>query len=225
MANIIAPQDLVVLDARSADAPIIIDLVYADARHPENIFGAAIYRKGAPMVLHRALADIVLDAARLLYARHGWTLILKDGLRPVEAQEALSATNIVKAHPQWLVEPGRLLSPPGGGAHPRGMAVDVGVRGHDGADVNMGTVFDTMTAQSARDYTGLDATILQNRRALEEAFTDAAKAAGKDILPLPSEWWDFRFPRALYDNFAPLSDFDLPQEMRLMNLSAHSRTR
>ena len=55
--------------------PIEIDLVYADAAHPENIFGAALYRDGAQFWLHRELADIVLNLARLAQSERGAKLV------------------------------------------------------------------------------------------------------------------------------------------------------
>lgn len=189
--------------------PIAIDLVYADAAHPENIFGTAVYAQGARLVLHRDLARIVLMTARLLHTRHGWTLVLKDGLRPVEAQAALMETDIVKRNPQWLQEP-RLLSGPGQGAHPRGMAIDVSVK-----EASMGTAFDAMVAESARDYDGFDADILQNRRWLEAGFADAAATLGLPLLALPSEWWDFRLPANYHGRYAPLSDADLPPPLNM----------
>ena len=40
-------------------------------------------------------------------------------------QTAMGKTQIVKDNPDWLEEPNRMVSPPGNGAHPRGMAIDV----------------------------------------------------------------------------------------------------
>lgn len=213
MPEAVAPHDLVPMDI-FGDEPFTIDLVYASANHPENIFGVAVYHKDARLTLHKDLARIVLLTARTLYARHGWTLVLKDGLRPVEAQSALTQTEIVQRNPHWLQEP-RLLSGAGQGAHPRGMAIDVSVAG-----VDMGTVFDAMVAESARDYTGFDATILQNRKYLEDAFVEAAQTLGLPLLPLPSEWWDFRFPASYNTVFAPLSDMDLPPPLRMCGEAA-----
>jgi len=71
---------------------------------------------------------------------HGWTLIVKDCLRPIEAQAKMVETPIVKANPHWIVEP-RFLSSPGQGGHPRGMAVDLDAINADGAPVDFGTCF------------------------------------------------------------------------------------
>ena len=121
MPDKLDPRDLVPMDI-FPDEPFVIDLVYARKDHPENIFGTAVYHENARLVLQRDLARITLKVARTLHAKHGWTLVLKDGLRPIEAQAALMETAIVKRNPHWLSEP-RLLSGPGQGAHPRGMAI------------------------------------------------------------------------------------------------------
>ncbi len=103
----------------AAGEPVQIDLVYADADHPENIFKTALYHPDAVLSLHCDLARIVLLAARSLHKKHGWVLVLKDGLRTIEAQARMMETEIVRQNPQWLIEP-RMLSSPGQGGHPRG---------------------------------------------------------------------------------------------------------
>lgn len=208
------PRDLVPMDLFAADEPLAIDLVYAKGGHPENIFGIAAYHPAARLTLHKDLARIVIAAARGIRQNHGWTLVLKDGLRPIEAQKILIETDIVRANPHWLSAP-RLLSSPGQGAHPRGMAIDVSALNENGAPVDMGTVFDEMTPQSARACAGLGAGILQNRAVLEKAFVRAAAALNMPLLPLPSEWWDFRIPASHSGQYAPLSDADLPGPLRM----------
>ncbi|PZO85758.1 MAG: D-Ala-D-Ala dipeptidase [Micavibrio aeruginosavorus] len=195
--------------------PFLIDIVYADKNHPHNIFGCALYHESARLILQRDMARIILLCARALRETHGWTLVLKDGLRPVEAQARMAETNIVKENPHWLEGPRRMLSSPGVGAHPRGMAIDVSVIDRDNNPVDMGTVFDEMTEQSARDYTGFSALVLENRRILQTAFTDSAAKLDLPMLPLPSEWWDFRFPSDYTRGFAPLSDADLPDDLKI----------
>lgn len=198
-----------------------IDLVYADAAHPENIFKTGIYRKDARLWLHREFAAVVLRAAEIIDAKWGGTLVLKDGLRTTEAQQAMQDTAIVRANPQWSAEgPNRLLSPPGRGGHPRGMAVDVTIAGPDGREWDMGTSFDHLTTDpannpAARNYRALPPEVLENRKKLQDAFVEAAGELGVEVLPLPAEWWDFRFPADYFNQFAPLSDKDLPPAMRM----------
>lgn len=189
--------------------PFAIEVVYANKDHPENIFGSAVYHKDARLILHRDLARIVIGTARKLHKDYGWTLILKDGLRPIEAQAALMETDIVKHNPHWLGEP-RLLSGPGQGAHPRGMAIDVSVD-----RIDMGTTFDAMVPESARSYTGFSPDILKNRERLESAFMESAADLNLPLLPLPSEWWDFRLAREHSGRFDPLSDAGLPLPLKV----------
>lgn len=210
------------MDDFEASHPLCIDLVYADGHHAENIFKTDIYRRGARLWLHREFAQIVLRAAQIIHEKYQGILILKDGLRTMEAQQAMQETEIVKANPQWSAPgPQRLLSPPGGGGHPRGMAVDVTVADQDGVEWDMGTPFDYLTTDpghnpAARSYKGFSSHILENRRRLQDAFMQAGRELGCDVLPLPSEWWDFRFPASYTDQFAPLSDRDLPTPMRMV---------
>lgn len=217
----ILPQDLQALGDFSGKHPIKVDLVYAQKDHHDNIFKTALYKKDAKMWGHRELVPVILRAADICFKKTGYIFELKDCLRPVEAQEKMRQTDIVKAHPEWLEEPGRLLSPPGKGGHPRGMAVDIILVTENGDEVDMGTRFDFLTKEnnpSARDYRGFSAEVLDNRRALEESMVQAALELGREILPLPQEWWDFRFPYAYSNAFEPLSDADLPAHMKVVEL-------
>lgn len=217
MVETITPHDLLPMDMFSAQEPITIDLVYADKDHPENIFSTALYHQDARLILHQDLARTVIAAARILFDAHEYSLVLKDGLRTVEAQHAMMKTKIVQDNPHWLIDPSRLLSSPGLGAHPRGMAIDVSLQTQSGEIVDMGTVFDTMNNESAREYDGFDQGVLDNRKILETAFVNAAERCALPMLPLPSEWWDFRFPRSYYERWAPLSDNDLPAPLRMVS--------
>jgi D-alanyl-D-alanine dipeptidase len=210
----IDPRDLVPMDVFKGE-PIEIDVVYAQAGHPENIFKTAIYKKTARLSLHADLARVTLSCARLLNERYGWTLVLKDGLRTIEAQQRQMETEIVRANPDWLEEPDVMLAKPGHGAHPRAMAIDVSLKDSSGSPVDMGTVFDEMTPQSARAYEGFSPLVLQNRQRLENGFMEAAEKLRLPMAPLSSEWWDFRFPRDYYMAFAPLSDNDLPASFQM----------
>lgn len=216
----IAPSDLVALDAFLETHPIRIDLVYAQKDHPCNMFGTAVYRQDARMWAHRELAPIIIRAAEICHAKSGYIFELKDCLRTIEAQERMRDSDIVRQNPQWLEEPNRLLSPPGKGGHPRAMAVDIILIDENGDEVDMGTPFDHFTKDrtinpAARNYTAFSAQVLANRKLLEDAMLQAAGEAGREILPLPQEWWDFRFPYAYANLYAPLSDRDLPADMRM----------
>lgn len=217
----VTADDLVALDDYTSTHPLRIDLVYAQAEHPDNIFKTAIYKKDARMWGHRKFVPIVLRAAELCHAQTGWFFELKDCLRTVESQAAMAQTAIVKANPHWLEEPNRLLSPPGMGGHPRGMAVDIVLIDAEGMPLDMGTPFDYFSADrtvnpSARDYLEFSPAVLDRRQKLEQWMMQAAASLDLPLLPLPQEWWDFRFPKDVYNVYAPVSDAYLPAEMRMV---------
>jgi D-alanyl-D-alanine dipeptidase len=220
---IIPATDLIAMDKVAPKAPLRIDIVYAQPEHPENIFGLALYRPGAKLWLHRDFAEIVQRAAGLCYQQSSYVFVLKDGLRTVEAQAMMQETAIVKANPHWTQEPNRLLSPPGKGGHPRGMAVDIVLETEDGTLVEMGTRFDHLTKDPAinparRGFEGISEEAKKNRQLLEDCMVKAAADLNRPMLPLPSEWWDFRFPGSYSERYAPLSDRELPEAMRMTSL-------
>lgn len=217
---VIPATDLIAMDTVAGDIPLRIDIVYAQARHPENIFGMALYRSDARLWLHRDFADIVIRAARSCSVETGYVFVLKDGLRTIEAQAMMQETEIVKANPHWTQEPNRLLSPPGKGGHPRGMAVDIVLETESGTLVEMGTRFDHLSKDptvnpAKRGFAGISDAAKKNRQILEDYMVKAAQDLNRPLLPLPSEWWDFRFPGSYSERYAPLSDHDLPEDMRM----------
>lgn len=217
----IDPQDLFPMDMFEGAFPLRVDLAYA-LDTPPNIFGT-VYGAGARLWLHRDLAKIVLLAARIAHEHSGHVMVLYDGLRTKEAQGRMAQSAIVKANPQWMQEP-RLLSPPGAGAHPRGMAIDVSLMDASGQLLDMGTVFDHLSENPAashnpahRAYAGLSDHHRANRTMLDAAMTAAAARLGSAFLPLPQEWWDFRLPPEVFAAYEALSDADLPPEMRMVS--------
>ena len=100
------------------------------------------------------------------------------------------------------------------------MAMDVCVLDDTGKEVDMGTPFDYLSEDpeenpAARDYRELPQDILEHRERLETAFMTAAKQLQLTLLPLPSEWWDFRFPKAFSETFLPLKDTELPSQIQM----------
>ncbi len=211
----ISPADLIPMDIFTGREPIKTDLVYAQKNHPRNIFGTELYHNKARLWAHKDIAAITLLTARKLNKEFGYTLEIQDCLRTVDVQEAMQETNIVKAHPEWCMEPDRLLAPPGAGGHPRGMAIDVRILDKDGKEVDMGTPFDFMEESSHRNYTGFSKEILENRKTLENAFLDSADKLEFPFIGLSSEWWDFRFPPDYAYQFEPFRDADIPPQMQM----------
>jgi D-alanyl-D-alanine dipeptidase len=215
----IPPAELVAMDTLATSTPLRIDIVYAQAAHPENMFKEAIYKPDARLWLHRDFAEIVTLAAKRCFEQNGFVFVLKDGLRTTDAQEKIVQTAIVRANPHWLQEP-RLFSPPGKGGHPRGMAIDIVLETQGGTLLDMGTSFDYLTPDpainpAARNFQGISDEAKHNRQILEDFMVAAAKDLNRPLLPLPAEWWDFRFPGDYLDRYAPLSDRDLPPPMRM----------
>ncbi len=196
-------------------------MVYALPDHPLNhVFKEAIYRPGAKMWVHQDLAEIVLLAAERCWVEKQLRFVLLDCLRTVDAQARMAQTKIVQANPHWTTPgPGQLLSNPGEGAHPRAMAIDIMLEDAHGNALDMGTVFDHFTLDpsdnpAARDYPMPDH-VQANRDLLNHYMLDAARTLGRDLWLLPSEWWDFRFKPEVYNAYAPLSDADLPDAMKM----------
>lgn len=205
-------DDLVPLNIFVQDFPVTIDLVYAHENHPENIFGK-IYHSGALMWLHKDLAKTLLCAALVAKKNKGWSYRICDALRPVDAQNLMQDAGV---HPI-------LLSKPGCGGHPRGLAFDLTVMDADGSSVDMGTPFDHFAKDpendnpAARNYPDFTAEIQQNRKFLENDIVGAGRKLGLPIWPLSFEWWDFRYPLDLVKQYAPLHEKDLHPYQRMLN--------
>lgn len=217
----ISPADIVAFDPFCGTFPLLTDIVYANAAHPENHFGQ-IYHKDAILQGHRDLVKIVLLVSYRLYQAHGWTLIVKDCLRPIEAQGLMVETDIVKANPHWLIEP-RFLSSPGQGGHPRGMAVDLDALDATGQAVDFGTAFDHFSSATDKDrnpahreHPDLTNQAGKNRLILTDAMISAAADFNLPMLPLPQEWWDFRFPSSYTNDFEAISDGDLLPHQKMI---------
>jgi len=214
------PACLIPMDLFLNDHPVEIKVMYAGSES----FCGPVYRKEARLSLHRDMAEVVLLTAHLVHKRAGASLVLYDGLRTTTVQALICDTPIVKAHPHWTAEgPLRMFAPPGKGGHPRGMAIDLSVRGADGQMLDMGTIFDALPEGGAdknvnpahREYVVLTEEVRKNRDLLTDAFLDAATALNREIRPLPSEWWDYRFTDDFYNQYAPLADEDVPPSLRL----------
>lgn len=224
----ITANKLVCMNDYEDGHPIRIELAYAQADN--LLFGEVIYKDSAQFWLYEDLAETVLRAAQDVHAAYGYCMVLYDGLRTVEAQVKMLETQRVQDNPQWLQEP-RLLSTAGAGGHPRGMAVDVSLETDGGELLDMGTNFDFLAEDSSpennpahREYKALSPDVIKNRNVLNNAILGASeRLVNKEIIEmpievLPQEWWDFRAPREFYERFAPLSDDDLPEEMRMVCL-------
>ncbi len=157
------------------DPSITVDLRYAT---PHNFTGAVLPGYHANRGLARpAVAAALLRTDRYLRAK-GYTLVILDAYRPVRATLAMVA---------WARRVGRsdLIGPyiATHSEHNLGTAVDVTLGRPAGAELDMGTPFDTLS--SAAHYGNATGTALANRRLLRDAMT----ASG--FVPYDTEWWHF----------------------------------
>ncbi|MCE7887714.1 MAG: D-Ala-D-Ala dipeptidase [Alphaproteobacteria bacterium PRO2] len=216
----IDPKSLVSMDRLAPENAFRVQLAYA--RDDNLLFGERIYRPDARLWLHEELAEVVAMAASACFENYDLRFVLYDGLRTIDAQEAMLHTERVRNNPEWLSE--NLLSRPGMGGHPRGMAVDIGLENEKSELVPMGTDFDFLALDSSpgknpahRDYKNLSQEARRNRAALTSSMLGAAKKLKVQLLPLPQEWWDFRLMPDYFNSYAPLADEDLPPDMRMMS--------
>ncbi len=205
-------KDLICMDEHSCKYHYKINLAYS--KSDNLLFGERIYKSDARLCLHKILAEIVFVAANNCYNIHGLHFVLYDGLRTIDAQKAMMQTQRAIKNPHWIEKP-RMLSPVGSGGHPRGMAIDIGLITPKGEILDMGCAFDHLDKKAHRNYKHPQ-NIMNNRNILNECMANAAKQLEVPILLLPEEWWDFRLPPHIYEQYAPLSDSDLPENMCLI---------
>jgi D-alanyl-D-alanine dipeptidase len=157
----------------------VLDLRYAT---PRNIVGRPLYPAGARCLLLPRVGARLARAAEILRAR-GFRLRLFDCYRPVSVQRLLFAK---ESRPGFVADPSR-----GGSHHNRGAAVDVGLAGPAGEEIELPTDFDEFTKRARWNATeGVSPTARAHRKALRDAMV----AAG--FTPSRSEWWHFSAPEA-----------------------------
>ncbi len=172
-----APPALVDVTTLVPDA--VLDLRYAT---PRNVVGRPLYPAGARCLLLPAVAARLARAAAGLRAR-GFRLRLYDCYRPLPVQRLLFAK---ESRPGFVADPDR-----GGSHHNRGAAVDVGLAGPAGEELELPTDFDEFTKRARWNaVAGVSAAARAHRQALREAMA----AAG--FTPSRSEWWHFSAPEA-----------------------------
>jgi D-alanyl-D-alanine dipeptidase len=179
-----APPRLADVSALVPDA--VLDLRYAG---PRNVVKRPLYPPGARCLLLPDVAARLARAAEALRAR-GLRLRLYDCYRPLSVQKLLFEK---ESRPGFVADPYH-----GGSHHNRGAAVDLGLAGPEGEEVELPTDFDEFTPRArAAAVKGVSDAARANRQALR----DAMAAAG--FQPSKTEWWHFTAPEA---HGAPLLD-------------------
>jgi D-alanyl-D-alanine dipeptidase len=172
--------------ALASIAGIDIDLRYASA---DNFVGHDVYGGLDCAWLRREAAEALAAAAAWLAEhRPGHRLRVLDALRPQRVQERLWAE--LQGTPLTLY----LAHPERGSIHSFGMAVDVTLLDAAGAEVDMGSGFDEMTAASHPEFEAeqLALGVLSAAQLTERGWLRAAmRQAG--FQAITTEWWHFDF--------------------------------
>jgi D-alanyl-D-alanine dipeptidase len=165
---------------RSVDPTIRTDVRYAT---PQNFTGAPLPGYETPRALLRPVAAQALARVQRRLRAEGLGLKVWDAYRPVRATLAMVAW-AERTGNAWVLDQGYVARKSG---HNLGVTVDLTlVRLSDGAELDMGTPFDTFSqAAHPANATGQ---VLANRMKLAGAM----RAEGFD--PYDAEWWHFRLP-------------------------------
>ena len=153
---------------------VVIELAYASSN---NIAGRPIY-DFPHCLLHRD-AEKCLRKAVSLAAQAGYRLKIFDAFRPHEAQVLL-----------WESAPDQayVADPQIGSNHTRGTAIDLTLVDAAGRELDMGTGFDDMTAQSHHFSEQVSPAAQANRLLLLQIMQDAG------FKHIDHEWWHYALP-------------------------------
>lgn len=160
------------VDVEDAVPGIHVDLQYAKA----SASGRPLYREDMICFVNRDTAE-KLKTAQALLVQQGYSLLVWDAWRPLEAHIAL--WQAVK-DPRYVVPPSRGVS-----WHCYGVSIDVTLVTSDGRPVTMPTEYDDFSEKASSRYTGGDPVVANNLTILQRAMQQAGFAA------IESEWWHF----------------------------------
>ena len=162
------------VDIKSVDATIVIELRYAGAN---NLAGRALYPPSTPALVRPEVASRLV-AAQAFLRRYHYGLKIWDAYRPKSVQMQL-----------WQAVHGNdYVADPQAGAgslHSWGLAVDATLIDIWNRPVPMPTDFDDFTPAAMWHYRGADPAIRLHLHLLQIAMRDAG------FYGLPTEWWHF----------------------------------
>lgn len=152
-----------------------------------NFAGRSLYGRLDCAWLRQEAARGLLAAALWLHQqRPGWRILVLDALRPQRVQEAIWVDVAGTPSQEYFANPER------GSIHSYGMAVDVTLLDAQGAELDMGSGFDEM---SARSHPSLHAAHLASgvlspqQVARRDLLLQAMQQGG--FQGIPNEWWHF----------------------------------
>ena len=151
---------------------IQIDLRYAGT---QNFTGQTIYDFTDAYLRYGTVTK--LSQAQELLERSGYSLLIWDAFRPVEAQFRLWE---VCPDPAYVADPETGYS-----SHSRGNTVDLTLTASDGTPLEMPTGFDDFSSLADRDYSDIPEPAATHARLLEETMIRCG------FTPYSGEWWHF----------------------------------
>ena len=156
------------------DNTIMLDMRYATTN---NFVKAQMYDCGRCFLRPEA-AKAVAKAHKILKDKGYGGLKMFDCYRPRPYQKRL-----------WDKMPdSRYVTPPWKGSqHTRGLAVDLTVIDKNGNELDMGTPFDTFTAEAHSGYKNLPKQVLNNRQLLRGVLESVG------FKGITTEWWHFSY--------------------------------
>jgi D-alanyl-D-alanine dipeptidase len=176
-----AATESMLVDVRSVDSSIQIDLRYATAN---NFTGAPLPGYGASRALLRREAAAALGRVQAKLRSKGLGLRVFDAYRPVRASQAM-VDWAERTGKNSLLESGYIARR---SRHNLGIAVDLTlVNRATGTEVPMGAAFDNFSATAA-EMAGASGEALGYREVLSEAM----KSEG--FRPHGQAWWHFNYP-------------------------------
>jgi zinc D-Ala-D-Ala dipeptidase len=171
----IAPGALV--EVRAVDPTLRVDVRYAT---DDNFTGARLPGYEAPLAMLRPSAAEALARVQRRLAGEGLGLKVYDGYRPMRATRAMVAW-AERTGNGWVLTQGYVARRSG---HNRGNTVDLTlVRLEDGAELDMGTPFDTFSP--AAHTANASGEVRRNRQTLVRAM------AAEGFVNYRKEWWHF----------------------------------
>src|SRR5437660_11602491 len=174
LRSALADVDLPLIDIKSVDPTIVIELRYSGRN---NLIGHALYSPGTPALVRPEVAQR-LAAAQLFLRRYQCGLKIWDAYRPRSVQMQLWQA----AHNNdYVADPGAGA----GSMHSWGVAVDATLTDAWNNPVSMPTDFDDLTPAAMWRYRGSNPSIRAHLRLLQFTMGQAG------FYGLRTEWWHF----------------------------------
>jgi len=170
----VAQTKIPLVDIKSADPTIVVDLRYAGNN---NVAGRALYPRNSRARVRPELLPRLTGAQKFL-RQYNYRLKIWDAYRPPAAQRALWQT----------ISNDSYVSNPelgAGSLHSWGVAVDCTLTDLHNHEVRMPTDFDDFSPASMTKYMGPDKAIRNRLRLLQVAM------AGSGFYAFQNEWWHF----------------------------------